>query len=508
MAHPHRSVTLRNVLLLAVYLLPTACFYTVPDLSYFQPVTPVPEPEPMASPLSDEAWFTECLGGLAQVLTGHPDSLELTGFLHGRGRRARTTDQGLIASEMGFQGTHFWIVVEPLLPAADPRPRFDETEDVLHLTKVVMAPSLAGLLLAGELARTRAHLIEVPGAVTDEAGVLFGEMAVRDLQGEIVRRRDIRATPPDAYNRVPPPATWGQAEQDRLLSALEVLSGLDRLHRWQLLYDLQCYAGDRLDPDVHPDLVDTVPRLAGVPALARRGRSFDSPIAATVVRRERPQQSALAWTGLVLDGAGPDRGLTIRLLGLEPTVTEGDSVVRGQIIGTVLPIPPGISGPPTQVHIEVYRQGCRLTWDETRRDPILQRVTLAYTDREVRSPIQKPLEEARRAAQEGDYETAVAAFRAALASSDWQVSNTPLLHCLARCLAAQGRFEEAAAVQRELLGWLVLEQAYAAGQLPDPRLGVIGACPSAESLQLQIARHRSNLAAYERVEDTRFFYAY
>lgn len=497
-----------STLLLGSLLLPAACFYTVPDLSSFQPERPLPEPEPIASPLGDEAWFTGCLHGLAEVLTGHPDSLALTSFLHQRGRRARRTEQGLVASEGGFQGTHFWIVLEPLDEAEGPWPRFDETADVLHLPKVVIDPTLAGLALAGELVRARIHLVEVPGPDTDEAGVLYGELAVRDLQTDLVGRRGLRTTPPDSLGRVPPPADWSQAAGDRLLTALAELEGLDRLQRWLVLYDLLAYGSDRLDPRARSDLLDPLPRLTGVPLAARRGSPWGSPVNGTVLRIERPRQSGVAWAGMVLEGSGPDRGTTVRLLGLGPVVAAGETVVRAETVGTVLPIPDGISGPPVQVHIEVYRQGVRLSWEETRRDPLLYGFPVAEADREVVTPIQEPLEAARRAERGGDYEQAEDAYREALAEPDWQVANDVLLHGLARCLAARGRFEEAAAVQRTLLGWLELEQAYAEGQLPDPRLGVVGACPSAASLRLQIARHRANLAAYERGRDTRFFYAW
>jgi hypothetical protein len=490
--------------LLGVVLL-AACFYTIPELPAWMtppgPETRSPSAEP--SPLPDEAYFTAAWGALEQVLDGLPEGPDLIAFLHERGRRARIEQGQAIAVESGFQGTHFWIVLEdPRFFKAEIPVRFDEATDVLHLQKVRLGGDLHGRLLAGELARARAHLLSTPGSKTDQAGCLFGELQARELQQAIVAARDLRPVGADTL-AVP---IYDLLLQDSLLQLLAIVGSGSRLHRWRILYGLLAYPNTRLDPQDHSDWLDHRPRLAGLDIQARRGREVPSPIEGLVTRIDRSLDPGFTWNGLIVRGTGRDEGIDVRILGLEPLVSAWAEVGREQTLGRVLAVPRGVRGVEAHLHLEIYRFGRRDSWAESLDDPLTDRMRLYEPREEVVTPRTGPLRQALALEEADSLAAAVTAFEAVLALPGWQVSDAVLYHHVARCLAALGRFEEAAVTQQKLIDGLELELEYAAGHLPDPRLGTISACPDEASLILQLARHRQNLAAYRRGEEGGFFY--
>ncbi len=485
----------------------TACFYTIPELpSWMTPPGPEPSyPAAEPSPLPDEAYFTVCLAALEEVLDGQPEGPALIAFLHERGRRARV-EQGLpIAVESGYQGTHFWIAVQdPRISQAEVPVRFDEASDVLYIQKVRLGRDLHGLLLAGELVRAQAHLRSTPGSKTDVAGYLFDELQARELQSAIVAARGLQPVGADTL-AVP---IYDFLLRDSLLQLLAIIEGGSRLHRWRLLYGLLAYPRSQLDPDDHPDWCDHRPRLAGIDIEARRGREMPSPIEGLVTRIERPLIPSFPWTGLLVRGTGQDEGIDVRILGLEPLVTEWAEVGREQTLGRVLAIPKGVRGVDAHLHLEIYRFGERDSWAESLDDPLTKQMRLYEQRAEVVTPRTALFQQALALEEADSLAAAVTAWEGALALPNWQLSNAILYHHLARCLAALGRFDEAAVVQQGLIDRLEWELDYAAGRLPDPRLGTISACPDSASLVLQLARHRQNLAAYRRGEEGGFFYDY
>jgi hypothetical protein len=490
--------------LLGVVLL-TACFYTIPELpAWMTPPGPKPKsPAAEPSPLPDEAYFTAAWGALEQVLDGLPEGPDLIAFLHERGRRARIEQGQAIAIESGYQGTHFWIVLEdPRFFKVEIPVRFDEATDVLHLQKVRLGRDLHGLLLAGELARVRAHLLSTPGSKTDQAGYLFGELQARELQQAIVAARELRPVGADTL-AVP---IYEYLLQDSLLQLLAIAGSGSRLRRWRILYGLLAYPNAQLDPQGHPDWIDHRPRLAGLVIQARRGREVPSPIEGLVTRIERSLDPGFTWNGLIVRGIGRDEGIDVRILGLEPLVTEWAEVGRGQTLGRVLAVPRGVRGVEAHLHLEIYRFGRRDSWVESLDDPLTDRMRLYEQREEVVTPRTGPLRQALALEESDSLAAAVTAFEAVMALPGWQVSDAVLYHHVARCLAALGRFEEAAVSQQKLINGLELELDYAAGRLPDPRLGTISACPDSASLALQLAHHRQNLAAYRRGEEGGFFY--
>ena len=132
------------------------------------------------------------------------------------------------------------------------------------------------------------------------------------------------------------------------------------------------------------------------------------------------------WQGVVLEGDEPQADLTLRLLGLKPTVAWGDEVVAGQVIGHTQDAAADFPGIRPYLHVEIYLSGQRVDPTEwTERfwpdHPVVN--AGADVDWDANDwPQQRVLDKAYEARVAGDHAAAVALYRQASSLSDWKVT--------------------------------------------------------------------------------------
>lgn len=211
-----------------------------------------------------------------------------------------------------------------------------------------------------------------------------------------------------------------------------------------------------------------------------------------------------------LGGVHSYQGCDQRTPLFEPRVPIGAEVGRGQEIGISQAPDRALKDVPPYLHVELYLHDTRTVLDEvekfvTERWPQI-RSTLPTIRARVNLDLRKILKKAFKKERERDYEEAIRYFREALPEPWFEVTNTDILHYLARSLVNAGRFEEAVEVQSEMVRLLELEKAYAEGGLPDPELGTIARHMRLESLDMFIMHMKANLEAYERDQQTVYVY--
>ena len=218
------------------------------------------------------------------------------------------------------------------------------------------------------------------------------------------------------------------------------------------------------------EILDHGRRHTGVDLKFAVGEVVHAPIAGRIAWIVSDLTMESDWQGVVLEGDEPQADLTLRLLGLKPTVAWGDEVVAGQVIGHTQDAAADFPGIRPYLHVEIYLSGQRVDPTEwTERfwpdHPVVN--AGADVDWDANDwPQQRVLDKAYEARVAGDHAAAVALYRQAPSLSDWEVSNTHLYRELAEVFAEAGKYRGALEIQRALVAFLELELEFAEGTLP------------------------------------------
>jgi len=283
-------------------------------------------------------------------------------------------------------------------------------------------------------------------------------------------------------------------------------SQLERIYAtWAFLN----WAGYRLDPPGFEWFTEV--NHQGIDLRRAADETITSPLFARVERLIEDIAGGTSWQGLVLSGIGSDMSATVRILGIEPTVSPGQTVNIGDQIGRVQKAERIFKNIDPHLHVELYRHGTRENadatlaflekrWDDRR--PITHGLYLYFQSHRGL----KMLRKAFRHEADRKYDQAAALFERARTEPWWDISPVPIDHYLARAHAAAGDFQAAAAVQEEFIDELVLLLAYSRGSPPGTELGTIGTCAPEILLATRLNHQRENLEAYRRGEDTIWVY--
>ncbi|MFO7767528.1 MAG: hypothetical protein R6W82_00995 [bacterium] len=473
--------------------------------------------------MGDAAYWAYIFRGFAEVVEGHAWGERLRDFLSMNASLAPI--EQIESTNARSRGNAFWVTIHP--PSTSGLEYyFRDDLKTIFIPKIPIDPHFAGAIFAHELQHAYDRLMSPETEVINRVNNTFVEMAAYVLSRDLLdnftggalretfqqileeKEYDLRSDiiyEPDKKGRerlerlFGPPSPWETKLRDILyitgLSYEAADNPVERSYATTLLKGFQWLEGA---PSTEH---------AGRDVLADMGEDVLSPIQGQVLSHVVPVHLDSEWTGIVVEGTGADSNRVVRLLGLMPTVPVGAKVGEGEILGQVRKVDRSLKGVDPYLHVELYVDGEREDPDRFLRDrwPDSREAHPTY-DASGNDRLRKTLQKAFKAERGRDYKKAAKLFREALPETWFEVTNTDILHYLARSVANLGDYDLAAEYQETMVGLLEKELEYAEGHLPDPELGSIARFMKAYPLRIYLTHMRANLEAYRRDQQTIYVY--
>ncbi len=473
--------------------------------------------------MDDAEYWAYFYQGFAELVEGHGWGERLRDFLSMRASLASVKQ--IESTNARSRGNAFWVTIHPPSTSGLEYYYRDDLR-AIYIPKIPIDPHFGGAIFAHELQHAYDRLMSPETEVINRVNNTFVEMtayvlsrdlldhytkgALRETFRTILERREYKVTADILYR----PDKKGRARLERLFGSPSPWETRlrDVLYATGLSYEA---ADNPVERSYATTLFKGFQWLDGAPStehagrdvIAERGDDVRSLISGKVLSHVRPVHLDSEWTGIVIEGAGADSSFAVRLLGLIPTVDVGTELERGDVLGEVVAVDRSLRGVDPYLHIEVYRDGHREDpvkflserWPDSREAHPTYRAS-GNTD------LRKTLEKAFKAEKERDYEEAVEFFEKALPEPWFEVTNTDILHYLARSLVNMAEFERAEECQQLMVALLEKELAYAEGSLPDQELGSIARYMEPAALRIYLTHMKANLEAYRRDQQTVYVY--
>jgi hypothetical protein len=243
------------------------------------------------------------------------------------------------------------------------------------------------------------------------------------------------------------------------------------------------------------------PGHKGVDLYSQPNEEFFFPVPTEVIRIEKDQISN--WEGLSLRGKNQYAKYSFRILGIKPSVKLNQQLSEIEILGLTQDPAKEFKGIKPYVHFEVYENGALINPTEIAKKLFPKRPTInAGIESGYNFPFYSYLDEGKEYESKGELNKAKESYISALKFPLWEIAPNGAMQSLANCYAELSDFQNAVRVQEMLIDSLKLQKNYSLGSIPSPKLGVIAAVNSEESLNILIAAHEANLSAYKSNEKT------
>lgn len=250
--------------------------------------------------------------------------------------------------------------------------------------------------------------------------------------------------------------------------------------------------------------VDHGPKHLGFDIGVTPGDKVISIISGRVRAEIKDELTDTDLAGLIIDGMGEDKGISIRLIGLKSDLKVDQQINHGQNIGIATGANKSFKSVTPYIHLEIYIQNKRVN--------SIKLVKMRWPKKSIVNAGEKYIDKQWNVLKQLDsgifdsFESKKNIYKRSLSTPVWESFGFEPYHRYADFLAKNKKFKEAVAIQEILVSFLEMELTCAQNKMPSVRFGTIAACRSAISVPILLSKMKENLSQYQSKKQSLFNY--